>query len=65
MSTAHASSLNMNALNAFVAQFVTDLGAAVHTGMVVIGEKLGLYQALAGNASSRENALTVAALNRY
>jgi ubiquinone/menaquinone biosynthesis C-methylase UbiE len=37
----------MNKLNAFVGQFVADLGAAVHTGMVVIGEKLGLYKALA------------------
>ena len=24
----------------FIGQFVTDLGAAVHSGMVVIGEKL-------------------------
>jgi SAM-dependent methyltransferase len=38
----------MNKLNAFIGQFVTDLGAAVHTGMVVIGERLGLYKALAG-----------------
>ena len=38
----------MNKLNAFIGQFVTDLGAAVHAGMVVIGEKLGLYKALAG-----------------
>jgi SAM-dependent methyltransferase len=38
----------MDKLNAFVGQFVNDLGAAVHTGMVVIGEKLGLYKALAG-----------------
>jgi SAM-dependent methyltransferase len=38
----------MNKLNAFIGQFVTDLGATVHTGMVVIGEKLGLYKALAG-----------------
>jgi len=37
----------MDKLNAFVGQFVTDLGAAVHAGMVVIGEKLGLYKALA------------------
>jgi SAM-dependent methyltransferase len=37
----------MNKLNAFIGQFVTDLGAAVHSGMVVIGEKLGLYKALA------------------
>ena len=40
----------MNKLNAFIGQFVTDLGAAVHTGMVVIGEKLGLYKALAARA---------------
>ena len=29
-------------LNAFIGQFVTDLGATVHSGMVVIGERLGL-----------------------
>jgi len=34
-------------LNAFLGRFVGDLGAAVHTGMVVIGERLGLYKALA------------------
>ena len=39
--------LDMDKLNAFVGQFVGDLGAAVHAGMVVIGEKLGLYKALA------------------
>src|ERR1700689_522562 len=39
--------IDMDKLNAFVGQFVGDLGAAVHTGMVVIGEKLGLYKALA------------------
>ena len=48
MSTAQVPTLDMNKLNAFVGQFVTDLGAAVHAGMVVIGEKLGLYKALAG-----------------
>src|SRR6202051_2234070 len=47
MSTAQAPALDMGKLNAFIGQFVTDLGAAVHTGMVVIGEKLGLYKALA------------------
>ena len=39
--------LDMEKLNAFEGQFVGDLGAAVHAGMVVIGEKLGLYRALA------------------
>src|SRR5438309_9252335 len=47
MSTAQATALDMDKLNAFVGQFVTDLGAAVHAGMVVIGEQLGLYKALA------------------
>ncbi len=47
MSTAQVPVLDMNKLNAFIGQFVTDLGAAVHAGMVVIGEKLGLYKALA------------------
>jgi SAM-dependent methyltransferase len=42
-----APALDMNKLNAFIGQFVTDLGAAVHSGMVVIGENLGLYKALA------------------
>jgi SAM-dependent methyltransferase len=34
-------------LNQFLGQFVADLGAAAHAGMVVIGERLGLYKALA------------------
>src|SRR5260370_36474115 len=48
MGTTQAPAIDMNKLNAFIGQFVTDLGATVHTGMVVIGEKLGLYNALAG-----------------
>src|SRR5258706_3778593 len=52
MSTAQIPTLDMNKLNAFIGQFVTDLGAAVHAGMVVIGEKLGLYKALAGDPMS-------------
>jgi SAM-dependent methyltransferase len=50
MSTAQVPAIDMNKLNAFIGQFVTDLGAAVHAGMVVIGEKLGLYKALAAHA---------------
>ena len=37
-------------LNSFLGRFVGDLGAAVHAGMVVIGERLGLYKALAAGA---------------
>jgi len=50
MSAAQAPALNMDKLNAFIGQFVSDLGASVHAGMVVIGEKLGLYKALAERA---------------
>lgn len=47
MGAAQASAIDMSKLNAFIGQFVADLGASVHAGMVVIGEKLGLYKALA------------------
>jgi SAM-dependent methyltransferase len=47
MSTAQAPAINIDKLNAFIGQFVSDLGASVHAGMVVIGERLGLYKALA------------------
>jgi 2-polyprenyl-3-methyl-5-hydroxy-6-metoxy-1,4-benzoquinol methylase len=50
MSTTQTPAIDMNELNAFLGQFVTDLGAAVHSGMVIIGEKLGLYKALVGEA---------------
>ena len=42
--------VDMDKLNGFIGQFVGDLGAAVHAGMVVIGEKLGLYKALAAQS---------------
>src|SRR5436190_7117430 len=66
MSTAQTLTLDMTKLNAFVGQFVTDLGAAVHTGMVVIGEKLGLYKALAeGPMSSAQLAAKTKTDERY
>jgi len=34
-------------LEQFIGQFVTDFGAAMHAATVVIGDKLGLYKALA------------------
>ncbi|HEY6269139.1 MAG TPA: hypothetical protein VIX11_12630 [Candidatus Acidoferrum sp.] len=39
--------VDMHKLNVFVAQLLEDLGAAAHSGTVVIGEKLGLYKAAA------------------
>ncbi len=66
MSTTQLSTLDMDKLNAFIGQFVADLGAAVHTGMVVIGEKLGLYKALAGGPmSSAELAARTQTDERY
>src|SRR6266568_575541 len=66
MSTAQLPAVDMNKLNAFIGQFVTDLGAAVHSGMVVIGEKLGLYKALAeGPMSSAELAARTQTDERY
>lgn len=66
MSTTQAPAINMDKLNEFIGRFVTDLGAAVHTGMVVIGEKLGLYKALAlGAMTSAELAKKTSTDERY
>ncbi len=66
MSTAVVPTIDMDRLNAFIGQFVTDLGAAVHAGMVVIGERLGLYKALAqGPISSLQLARKTGTDERY
>ena len=66
MSSAPRPGLDMEKLNAFIGQFVGDLGAAVHAGMVVIGEKLGLYKALAeGPMTSAELAAKTKTDERY
>ena len=52
MATTQAPAVDMDKLNAFIGQFVADLGASAHTGMVVIGEKLGLYKALSEGSFS-------------
>src|SRR5579863_7166514 len=66
MGSAPSPALDMDKLNAFIGQFVGDLGAAVHAGMVVIGEKLGLYKALAvGPMTSSELAAETKTDERY
>src|SRR6185437_1986051 len=35
-------------LDAFMEKAVLDMGAAIHAALVVIGDKLGLYKAMAG-----------------
>ncbi len=58
--------VDMDKLNAFVGRFVGDLGAAVHAGMVVIGDRLGLYRALAdGPMTSAELAARTTTDERY
>ena len=53
-------------LEQFLGQFVNDLGATVHAGMVVIGERLGLYKALAaGPLTASELAATTRTDERY
>src|SRR5215210_262431 len=42
--------LNEEKLNQLLGKFVADFGATFHAGLVVIGESLGLYKALAGEA---------------
>jgi SAM-dependent methyltransferase len=66
MASAPLPSLDMDKLNAFVGRFVGDLGAAVHAGMVVIGERLGLYKELAaGPMTSAELAAKTHTDERY
>ena len=39
--------INEDKLNAFMHQVVGELGATVNAGLIVIGDKLGLYKAMA------------------
>jgi SAM-dependent methyltransferase len=39
--------INEEKLNSLLGKFVADFGATIHAGLVVIGEELGLYKALA------------------
>ena len=43
-----AMQLNEIKLNAFMERAVGDMGAAMHAALIVIGNKLGLYKAMAG-----------------
>jgi len=48
-STTAASSFDESKLNAFLGQVVADMGAAMHASLILIGDKLGLYKAMAGS----------------
>ncbi len=53
--------INEDKLNELLGRFVGDLGATLHAGSIVIGEKLGLYKAMA-NAGERISADELAKL---
>ena len=58
--------VDANKMEQFLGKFVNDLGAAVHAGMVVIGERLGLYRALAaGPLTPKELAAITRTDERY
>ena len=58
--------IDIGKLEEFLGRFVADLGATVAAGNVVIGHRLGLYQALAaGPADSGELAARTGTSARY
>jgi hypothetical protein len=48
MAAASSPPLDETRLNAFMNQAVQDMGAAMHAALVITGDKLGLYKAMAG-----------------
>ncbi len=54
-------------MNAFMGKAVMDMGAAMHATLVVIGDKLGLYKAMAGagRLTSKELAAKTNTSERY
>jgi SAM-dependent methyltransferase len=59
--------INEDKLNAFLGQVIGELGATVNAGLIVIGDKLGLYRAMAGGkpTTSQELAEKTGTSERY
>src|SRR5580692_11449385 len=61
-----AMTVDTEKMEQFLGKFVNDLGATVHAGLVVIGDRLGLYKALAaGPLSPTELAAITRTDERY
>src|SRR5437870_10201417 len=62
-----APAINEDRLNALMGQLVGELGATVNAGLIVLGDKLGLYRAMAGAGplSPAELAQRTATAERY
>jgi 2-polyprenyl-3-methyl-5-hydroxy-6-metoxy-1,4-benzoquinol methylase len=63
----NAPNFDESKLNAFMQQAVADMGAAMHATLIVIGDKLGLYKAMAGagGLTSAELAARTGTAERY
>ena len=59
--------INQDKLNAFLGQVIGELGATVNAGLIVIGDKLGLYRAMADGrpVTSHELAEKTGTAERY
>ena len=59
--------INEDKLNAFLGQVIGELGATVNAGLIVIGDKLGLYRAMAdgGPVTSQQLAEKTGTSERY
>jgi len=59
--------INPDRLNAFMGKMVTEIGAAMNASLVLLGDKLGLYRALAakGPMNSSELASATGTAERY
>ncbi|MDT5268905.1 MAG: hypothetical protein QOH49_1091 [Acidobacteriota bacterium] len=66
-SNGEASTINQEKLEAFLGKVVTDFGAALSSSLVYIGQKLGLYKALAeaGPSTPAELAARTGTQERY
>jgi SAM-dependent methyltransferase len=64
--TTEPAAVDPDLLNEFLGRFVGDLGAAMHSPLIVIGDRLGIYKELAeGPATSAELADRTALTERY
>ncbi len=48
MATASRQPIDESKLNAFLGQAITEMGAAMNAALIILGDKLGLYKAMAG-----------------
>jgi SAM-dependent methyltransferase len=67
MSADKAGTLDQSKLNDFMGKAAGDIGAALHAALIVVGDKLGLYKAMAGagGMTSTELAAKTKTTERY